>query len=396
MVLRRDDTRHYAPVLDGGVETCTAPFLYFIASRALAEADAATLLEWLETDAKWSRHRGPFFDQYECNLLASEPPPVLAGVLADSARDAMRRRAEEIFGAELDRRVTVTAHKLVTGQGIGIHTDEPHADTETHRVVVHLGREFEDRLGGHLLFFSSEDPSDLHRIFRPLHNTAVGLAMSDRSFHAVNDVAEGERYTVVFSFWAADRPPRPQDEWHDEERERLERFVAFLEDSGAAELHHSHADLLAHLIGTHGQLQRWGCTDELCIAGLFHSVYGTQHFAGARGRAPDRDRLKQLIGERTERLVWLYCRADRRSLYANLSADAPYAITDFETGERHALTTAELSDLMTLDLANSLEQLPRIPIEAELLAEESAIYERAARLLPPPALREMRRSYWRG
>ena len=89
----------------------------------------------------------------------------------------MKRRIAELFGIDLRHRVDITAHKLVPGQRIRIHNDFiPGA--ETHRLLMQFNRDWQDDNGGLLLFFNSADPADIHKIFRPVHNSAVGFAIT--------------------------------------------------------------------------------------------------------------------------------------------------------------------------------------------------------------------------
>ena len=54
------------------------------------------------------------------------------------------------------------------------------------------------------MLFNSADASDVHRIFPPANDSAVGFAISPKSHHAVSTVHGGERFTLVFSFYGAD------------------------------------------------------------------------------------------------------------------------------------------------------------------------------------------------
>ena len=90
--------------------------------------------------------------------------------------------------------------RQVLGQRIRIHNDYiPGA--ETHRVLVQLNNGWADDNGGLLVFFNSDDPADIHRAFRPLHNSCVAFAISPSSYHAVSTIHGGERYTLVYSFY---------------------------------------------------------------------------------------------------------------------------------------------------------------------------------------------------
>jgi Rps23 Pro-64 3,4-dihydroxylase Tpa1-like proline 4-hydroxylase len=91
---------------------------------------------------------------------------------------------------------------LVAGQRIRIHNDYI-PDQESHRVLVQLNRGWTDDMGGALIFFNSHDPTDMHRAFRPSHNSCVGFEISPKSLHAVSTIHSGERFTLVFSFYRA-------------------------------------------------------------------------------------------------------------------------------------------------------------------------------------------------
>ena len=90
---------------------------------------------------------------------------------------------------------------MISGHGIGIHNDDPEPGSETYRLVIQLNREFRDSYGGHLALFNSNNIQDIHRIVKPIHNSAIAFALLPHSWHAVSYVSEGERYSIVFSFW---------------------------------------------------------------------------------------------------------------------------------------------------------------------------------------------------
>ena len=68
-------------------------------------------------------------------------------------------------------------------------------------MLVQLNRGWREDQGGFLMFFNSHDPSDVHRLFSPTHNSVVGFAISESSNHAVSTTHGGERFTLVFSFY---------------------------------------------------------------------------------------------------------------------------------------------------------------------------------------------------
>ena len=66
-------------------------------------------------------------------------------------------------------------------------------------------------------------------------------------------------------------------------------------------------------------LSEGNCSDALCVAGLFHSIYGTVVFRPKMVPMDDRDKIKDLIGIESENLVYQFCilPKDRRAgIYA--------------------------------------------------------------------------------
>jgi Rps23 Pro-64 3,4-dihydroxylase Tpa1-like proline 4-hydroxylase len=176
------------------------PFTYGIVQRALKNEDSEALLKWLETDAPWQLRIASFYEQYEFSILDAELPNSLNLLFSFKSIAALRQNIEKTFETELDDKVDITVHKLVRGQRIRIHNDYIPGQ-ETHRLLIQLNRGWSDSNGGALIFFNSQNADDIHRIFRPLHNTGVLFEISPKSLHAVSPIEGGERYTLVFSFY---------------------------------------------------------------------------------------------------------------------------------------------------------------------------------------------------
>jgi hypothetical protein len=166
-------------------------------------------------------------------------------------------------------------------------------------------------------------------------------------------------------------------------------MLCFLKAAAAHDTVHSGKDLLHHLTNTYRILRRWGCPQYLCAAGLFHSVYGTESFTHAAFAMRQRQLIRSQIGPEAERLAYLYCIARRRSLYENLERGARYNLRSFRDCTTIQISRECLADLITLDLANSLEQLSRMPLTPEILENDQKIYEKAISLLPGAAIVEM-------
>lgn len=138
------------------------------------------------------------------------------------------------------------------------------------------------------------------------------------------------------------------------------RMTDFLVKLGIEQVHHTTKTYLGHLIAVHRLMEARGCTQELCRAGMFHSIYGTQKFQGFKLGLEHRAELRELIGERAERLAYLNCAMYRPTLdEGTKQAQGPYAIQDRITGETIELGEEDFNDLCRVHLYDWLEQVPR-------------------------------------
>ena len=176
------------------------PFLYLTAVDGLGESNSLAFLEWLESGAPWKLVETDFYEQYEFSLFDARLPTDLNFLVERAFLDDLREKVAVIFGAQLGERFDCTVHKLVPGQTIRIHNDYIPGE-ETHRLLIQLNRGWCEEQGGFLMLFNSDDPSDVHQVLLPAHDTVFGFVISKKSNHAVSTIHGGERFTMVFSFY---------------------------------------------------------------------------------------------------------------------------------------------------------------------------------------------------
>ena len=177
------------------------PFRYGIFSSVFSARAHADLLAWLETEDAWKLAETEFYEQYEFSVDDVDLPESVRFLQSPVFQEEVRAAIGSLFGVELSDEVRVVVHKLVPGQHIGIHNDVIEGG-ESHRLTVQLNRGLDDKDGGYFMLFNSEDPSDIHRILKPVTNSALAFAISERSNHAVSTQQGGVRYTFVFCFHA--------------------------------------------------------------------------------------------------------------------------------------------------------------------------------------------------
>ena len=162
--------------------------------------------------------------------------------------------------------------------------------------------------------------------------------------------------------------------------------MALLEELGAHATSHSRRTLFAHLQGTHDLLAAWGNPPQVCVAGLFHSVYGTQVFEKRCADMRMRGHIRASIGPRAEHLVHLFCVTDRRGFYEHLG-ESSFHLRDIVDDRNLALERKTLAALIEIEVANILEPLPhRSKSKARANAEwYGKAFARARDYISPPA-----------
>ena len=170
------------------------------------------------------------------------------------------------------------------------------------------------------------------------------------------------------------------------------RLTDFLVEMGVEQVPHTDKSYLAHLIAVYRLLESQGYPQDVCRAGMFHSIYGTEKFQGFTLPFDRRDEIRALIGDRAERLAYLNCAMDRPSFDRALSQPAaPYRFLDRITGESVELSRADFDDLCRVHLFDWLEQVPR----SQEWDYRRAAYRKMAERLGPAAEEDYERTYAR-
>ena len=76
----------------------------------------------------------------------------------------------------------------------------------------------------------------------------------------------------------------------------FKELTSFFQGIGAADLDHTETTYLAHAIRVYQDLKKWGCNEEVCRAGMFHSIYGTEKFQRFTFPLERRGEIRELIG----------------------------------------------------------------------------------------------------
>ena len=133
-------------------------------------------------------------------------------------------------------------------------------------------------------------------------------------------------------------------------------YEDYLARHGAKETTHSGRTLFDHLKGTYDVLRDWNNPEHVCLAGLFHSIYGTNIFNHQSVDFKERPTVKALIGPQAEYLAYLFCVSDRPKVFLDAQNMFMRHLWD-----RHACQTVTVSkqirdELVEIEAANLLEQ----------------------------------------
>ena len=115
-----------------------------------------------------------------------------------------------------------------------------------------------------------------------------------------------------------------------------------------------------HLVGVARSLTLWQQPRDVRLLGLLHSVYGNAFVDLVKfDPASERARLRELVGESAEHLVYLFCTQSRtqfvqRVLGGALEADGSLVLD--KDGQRHLLTPYEVAAFIIVSMADTIEQ----------------------------------------
>ena len=92
----------------------------------------------------------------------------------------------------------------------------------------------------------------------------------------------------------------------------LKKSVQFLVSKNTKNLEHKKSSFFEHLVGTYNLLLFWNQNFNLCMAGLFHNIYGNQYYDPKLNIK--REEIQKLIGIKAEEIVWNFVNAKRNKI----------------------------------------------------------------------------------
>ena len=90
----------------------------------------------------------------------------------------------------------------------------------------------------------------------------------------------------------------------------MQDYINYMIDIGFDKIPHRESNLLVHSISVSEMLQSYNRPIEEQVAGLFHSIYGTEY--QMYSTKITREEIKSIIGKESEHIVNLFCTLEDR------------------------------------------------------------------------------------
>lgn len=168
------------------------------------------------------------------------------------------------------------------------------------------------------------------------------------------------------------------------------QYLALLDKLNVENMAHRHGSARTHLTRVHDFLAEWGNPPAVCLAGLFHNIYGTEMFKPQAAELSSRPEVAVVIGVEAEELAFLFCVSKRIGFFEEHPDPTRPVLWD-EVNRCKIVTTSErISALMEIEIANGMELYsPSLALPAkqltQLLQMGEFMHQRAAARVTPKA-----------
>lgn len=170
-----------------------------------------------------------------------------------------------------------------------------------------------------------------------------------------------------------------------------DQLFSQLQSLGAGEFAHLNGSLSMHLRGTEALLREWGAADTVCVAGLYHAVYGTAGYDASLTSLAGRKNIAELIGVEAESLAYLFGACNRRVFYPRLGTDFQLMFADRFTNTEYEIRFLQLTQVCEITLANELEIASNsLQFRAMHLLQLSQLFESMSGLVSEAGFRAYR------
>jgi hypothetical protein len=219
------------------------------------------------------------------------------------------------------------------------HTDSNRIQDTT--VVIYLNKNWRKEWGGETAIFMGEDVEDS---VLPKYNRAVSFPGA--AFHVsrnVTRICPDLRMTLMFKVAIKD---------FDVDRDNTQKFLVELETH---KIPHGNRNLARHALCVYDLLKMSGQDSVTCLAGAFHSIYGTNSFRTTTLQPEEADKLISVIGEEAAEIARLFSYVQRPNTLEEALVNNN---CELKTNSNSIITVSErqLKALQLIEGANLFDQ----------------------------------------
>ncbi|HYI40319.1 MAG TPA: 2OG-Fe(II) oxygenase [Allosphingosinicella sp.] len=254
----------------------------FVTASCTKRARLRDLRAGLAAATFWQKRSDTFFRHSEARLF-SHNSEGFGWLVTEPCLRSVQRFVEDCFGVPLAPEMQVVAHRMAPGDYSGFHNDSPRLGWETHRLNLYLNDDWETECGGRLQIASTMSGEDVSGYIEPRMGGVMAFEACPDSYHAIEPVRQGERYSILYLLWHAANAPTvaravdslvrdARSAWERAVVESFEPLIELLHASGASELPHGESNLMDHLLDTCCLLRAWGMPEHVGLAGLLQGI----------------------------------------------------------------------------------------------------------------------------
>jgi hypothetical protein len=254
----------------------------FVTAACTKRARLRDLRAGLAAATFWQQRSDTFFSHSEARLF-SHNSEGFGWLVTEPCLRSVQRFVEDCFGLPLAPEMQVVAHRMSAGDYSGFHNDSPRLGWETHRLNLYLNDDWEAQCGGRLQIASTMSGEDVSGYIEPRMGGVMAFEACPSSYHAIEPVRQGERYSILYLLWHAANAPTvaravdalvrdARSAWEQAVADSYRPLIELLHSSGASELPHGESNLMDHLLDTCCLLRSWGLPEHVGLAGLLQGI----------------------------------------------------------------------------------------------------------------------------
>jgi hypothetical protein len=221
----------------------------------------------------------------------------------------------------------------------------PHSDSnriQDETIVVYLNKTWRKEWGGETSVFLK---NDIEKSVLPLYNRAMIFpGAAQHVSRNVTRICPELRITVMFKIAPIGSDP---------DRDRAQNFLMEL---GTDKVPHGNRNLARHSLCVYDLLKVANQDTATCLAGAFHSIFGTNSFKTTTLQQEEKTRLIEVIGEEAANLAELFGTIQRPLTLETALREKVLEVTNSITNTNIPITEKQLNSLLMIESANLYDQ----------------------------------------